>query len=394
MLQCTDMTNEMKYMLDYTRAYLNNEKINEPIEINLERLYALSKAHNLAAIVFSVIKDNPDAKASSAYPKFEECFYDSITRYDYQASIINEISEVFSAAEIKHIFFKGAKIKEYYPIPELRSMGDIDILIYPNDRQTAKQELIKNGFELINYNGPVYDYKKDDILIEVHTKIVSGKVGSCNAEEYFENAVDYANFEGYSGELNAEYHFCYLITHIAHHFWFYGAGAKMILDLAVMQKSFALDFEIINKHLEKLGLLEFAKTILTVCNKWYGVGTDYNIDTEKTEEFLSSFGAFGNLNRNKAAVVRRKSLEEGKKSVLAAKLSLLFPSYRKIKDIPYMRFMEGRPYLLTAGWIYRIFYNLKYRKEFVSNATSTLADEQTQAEAEKEIKFFEEIGLL
>ena len=389
------MTQEMKYLLDCTRAYLYNEKLNEPSDINFDSLFQLAKIHNLSPVVFSVIKDNPSAiENRTSYKLFEQSFFDSIARYDFQSRIIGEIDELLSSNKLRHIFFKGAKIREYYPIPELRSMGDVDLLIYREDRESVKRVLISHGYELVNSNGPVYDYKKDGVLIEVHTKIVSGKVGKSNAEMYFENAVDYARFDGYSGELEKEYHFCYLITHIAHHFWFYGAGVKMILDLAVMQQHFDLDFDIIERHLKALGLYEFAKTILTICKKWYGFGSDFGVETKNAEEFLLSFGAFGNSNRNKAAVVKRKALEEGKKSGFATKIALLFPSYQKLKDIPYMRFMEGRPYLLIYGWIYRIFYNFKYRKDFVKQTTSNLDSAEDETQAEKEIKFFEEIGLL
>ena len=388
------MTNVQNFFIKCTRAFFEGEKTTVPSDVSLDELYEISKAQNLAAVVFSVIKDDENAKQSKAYKMLEDCFYDSIARYDFQSAIINEIRSILESEKIRHVFLKGAEIKEYYPVPELRSMGDIDVLIGESDRDRVKALLIANGFELINSNGPVYDYKKDGALIEVHTKIVSGKVGGVNAEEYFSNAMQYAKFDEYCGVLEDEYHFCYLLTHIAHHFWFYGAGVKMILDLAVFQRSKSLDYSKVFGYLDELGLEAFSKVLLTLCYKWFGVGEDYNSDVSQTEEFLLSFGAFGNAGRNKAAVVRRKALEQGKKSGLSAKLSLLFPSYKKIKDIPYMRFIQGRPYLLVLGWIYRIYYNLRYRKTFVVQSTSTLSDDETLIQAENELQYFKEIGLL
>lgn len=388
------MTNVQNFFIKCTRAFFEGEKTTVPSDVSLDELYEISKAQNLAAVVFSVIKDDENAKQSKAYKMLEDCFYDSIARYDFQSAIINEIRSLLESEKIRHVFFKGAVIKEYYPVPELRSMGDIDVLIDENNRDRVKALLMDNDFELINSNGPVYDYKKDGALIEVHTKIVSGKVGSVNAEEYFSNAMQYAKFDEYCGVLEDEYHFCYLLTHIAHHFWFYGAGVKMILDLAVFQRSKSLDYSKVFGYLNELGLEDFSKVLLTLCYKWFGVGEDYNSDVSQTEEFLLSFGAFGNAGRNKAAVVRRKALEQGKKSGLSAKLSLLFPSYKKIKDIPYMRFIQGRPYLLVLGWIYRIYYNLRYRKTFVVQSTSTLSDDETLIQAENELQYFKEIGLL
>lgn len=388
------MTNVQNFFIKCTRAFFEGEKTTVPSDVSLDELYEISKAQNLAAVVFSVIKDDENAKQSKAYKMLEDCFYDSIARYDFQSAIINEIRSLLKSEKIRHVFFKGAVIKEYYPVPELRSMGDIDVLIGESDRDRVKALLMANGFELINSNGPVYDYKKDGALIEVHTKIVSGKVGSVNAEEYFSNAMQYAKFDEYCGDLEDEYHFCYLLTHIAHHFWFYGAGVKMILDLAVFQRSKSLDYSKVFGYLDELGLKDFSKVLLTLCYKWFGVGEDYNSDVSQTEEFLLSYGAFGNAGRNKAAVVRRKALEQGKKSGLSAKLSLLFPSYKKIKDIPYMRFIQGRPYMLVLGWIYRIYYNLRYRKTFVVQSTSTLSDDETLIQAENELQYFKEIGLL
>ena len=388
------MTSVQNFFIKCTRAFFEGEKTTVPSDVSLDELYEISKAQNLAAVVFSVIKDDENAKQSKAYKMLEDCFYGSIARYDFQSAIINEIRSLLKSEKIRHVFFKGAVIKEYYPVPELRSMGDIDVLIGESDRDRVKALLMANGFELINSNGPVYDYKKDGALIEVHTKIVSGKVGGVNAEEYFSNAMQYAKFDEYCGVLEDEYHFCYLLTHIAHHFWFYGAGVKMILDLAVFQRSKSLDYSKVFVYLDELGLKDFSKVLLTLCYKWFGIGEDYNSDVSQTEEFLLSFGAFGNAGRNKAAVVRRKALEEGKKSGLSAKLSLLFPSYKKIKDIPYMRFIQGRPYLLVLGWIYRIYYNLRYRKTFVVQSTSTLSDDETLIQAENELQYFKEIGLL
>lgn len=65
----------------------------------------------------------------------------------------------------------------------------------------------------------------------MHTKIIS-EFGDNAFNDAFENSV----FDGCKGELNNDYHFAYLIAHIAHHFKFYGAGLKLILDLAVMLK--------------------------------------------------------------------------------------------------------------------------------------------------------------
>lgn len=389
--------NTRDYLIAVLRAYLNNEKIALDDSIDYFKLFEIARNNNLSAIVFSVIKQssNRNIVPKDAYSVMEDSFFDSVFRYEAQKQAITDLSTILSDAKVKHIFFKGAEIKEYYPIPEVRAMGDIDVLIHQENRDKVKDLLISKGYNAVNTNGPVYDYDINGVRIEMHTKIISGKVGNADAENGFLDAINNAKFDEFCGILESSYHYAYLLTHIAHHFWFYGAGAKLILDLAVMHKHYDIDIDAVIAKMDSIGLGDFSKIIMTICYKWFGVGFDFNVDTASTEDFILSYGAFGNANRNRAAVIQRKELEGGKKnSPFLTRLRLLFPSYQKMKNIPYISFIEGRPYLTPIAWIYRIFYNLKHRRDFVKNATSAIGDEKTNELAQNELKYFEEIGLL
>ena len=258
-----------------------------------------------------------------------------------------------------------------------------------------KALLCENGFVCRNANGNVYEYTKGGLLTEVHTRIISGTIGENDLESAFADAIDHAAFDGCRGVLDNNYHFAYLTAHTAHHFWFYGAGVKLILDLAVMLQKCDIGLDKALDILDGAGLRRFAEVILSVTHQWFGVGKDYGANTEQTEEFLLSYGAFGNSGRNKAAVVMRKDMEDGGRgSALGAKIRLLFPSYEKMRNIPYISFIDGRRWLVPAAWVYRAYYNLKNRRAFVQSATASLNSDETKQEAEQELGFFEEIGLL
>ncbi|MBE6741812.1 MAG: hypothetical protein E7570_05850 [Ruminococcaceae bacterium] len=391
------MTKEKEYLVKLCNDYLKSNTVSLDESIDYSMLFEISNAHNLSASVFCVLKnaENKEIIAKDVFKNFEDDFYNAVFRYSVQEEIIEEISALLSENEIKHIFFKGAELKEYYPTPQSRVMGDVDVLISPESRNAAKEILCKNGFELINSNGPVWDYKKNGVTVEVHTKIISGKVGNSNAEECFLDAMEHAEFDSFRGKLDDSYHFAYLLTHIAHHFWFYGAGIKLILDLAVFQNSKSINLDAVFEKMREIGLEDFSKVILSVCKKWFDAGEAFAVDTQTTEEFLVSFGAFGNMNRNKASVIERKQLEEGKKtSKFKTKMRLAFPSYDKLKNIPYISFIDGKPYLIGAAWAYRFYYNYKNRRAFVKRATASIGSEKTKELAKKEYEYFEEIGLL
>ena len=391
------MNKTQDYLIELLNAYLKSEAISLNEEINYNTLFELSHAHNLSAIIFCVLNTatNKEIVDAKTLRSFEEDFLESVVRYDYQKAQISEIEYVFTKEHIQYVFFKGAALKELYPVPQARIMSDIDVLIHGKDRVMVRKFLSKYGFVLLTKNGPVNTFRKDKLLVEVHNRLVSGKVGSSSAEELFSDAISHAEFNGMRGEFDASYHFAYLITHIAHHFWFNGAGVRHILDLAVMLKAHKIDLDAVLELLARAELKDFAKNIISVCHNWFGEGVLYNENTEKIEEFIFSYGVFGSEGRNKAAVVTRKDMESGKKGgAVATRFRLLFPSYEQVKNIPYIPFIEGRPYLLPAAWVYRFFYNMKNRRAFIEGSTKDIGKDVTKKEAERELELFEEIGLL
>lgn len=383
------MNKEEKFLLELCTSYLD-DSIPESEDVDWKSFYKLAKAHNLIGICHCVFNKNKELSVPNGVRKlFMDKFFDLVYIYECQSAALKDVESCLTSAEIAYILFKGSVLRNLYPVPESRSMGDIDILINENNRERAKAVLENSGFECYAPNGTVREFKRNNIILEVHTKIIS-EFGDDAFNDAFENSV----FDGFSGELNDDYHFAYLIAHIAHHFKFYGAGLKLILDLAVMLKKRNINLDRVLSILKEIKLDVFAKEILTVCFRWFSVGRDYGNNTAKTEDYLLKCGAFGDLQDNKAAIVVRKNLEDGKSySSFRTKLRLAFPPYSKLKNIPYIRFIEDRPWLTPYAWIYRFYYNVKNKKQFLKETVEKI-DENSSALALEELKYFEEIGLI
>ena len=70
---------------------------------------------------------------------------------------------------VPYALMKGSAAAQYYPKPEYRSMGDIDIITRLEDYPTACEEMLRDGYEEI----PCYytrhrQFIKNDIEVEVH----------------------------------------------------------------------------------------------------------------------------------------------------------------------------------------------------------------------------------
>lgn len=391
------MDKEQKYLIELSRAYLDEKRISLKGDIDYKRLYSLAREHNLCGVLYCAVKnaESKDVIEKELFNRLENTFFDLVYTSNMQVQTLGEVKALLSQAQIRFVLFKGAVLRNLFPVAESRSMGDTDLLIDKENRNKVKELLTANGFICKSSNGPVWDYEKNGVLFEIHTSALNGKAGSGDIKEHFENAIERAVFNGYEGTFPDEYHFEYLIAHIAHHFCFYGAGIKLVLDLAAVLKKCNVNLDRVLLNLSECELSDFARVILSVCFKWYGVGRDFGISTQKTEDFLACHGAFGNSNRSTAAVLERRAIEENASSgKIISKMRLLFPSYEKMKEIPYIKFIEDRPYLTPLAWAYRLFYNIKNRKDFMKTAVSELGSDNARAQAADEYDYFKEIGLI
>lgn len=382
------MDKEEKLLLNICQCFFDGTPLTVPDDIDWKRFCTLAKNHNLIGICHCVFNSNQQTVPDKIQSVFLDKFYDLIYLCERQTLAIDDIKACFEREQIPFILFKGAVLREIYPVKESRAMGDIDLLVKEQDRDRAKKALGTIGFICHAPNGAVREYKRDNVNLEVHSRLFVefGDNAFCDA---FENA----SFSGFEGRLDDNYHTAYLIAHIAHHFKFYGAGVKMILDLAFMLKNRKTDADSVLSILRPLNLETFAKEIFSVTFHWFKVGKEYNKSTAKTEEYLLKCGAFGSLNQNTGAVIARRDMEQGKSSTpFATRLRLAFPSYSRMKNIPYIKFIEGRPWLTPYAWCYRFIYNFKNRKEFTKNTLKSIDDTSSRI-ADEELKYFEEIGL-
>lgn len=385
------MTKEEKFLVDVCNAYLADNRLDIPDDIHFNELYRIAKHHNLLSICHCVLNKQKDV---SALPQdflnaVKNNFFDSIYVYELQKNCLDELEAILTASQIRYILFKGILLRELYPVPESRTMGDIDVLIDPSNKDSVKKLLINAGYDCSQHDN-VYSYQKNGVMIEVHTRLIS-EFG----DEAFNDAFDNASFKELTGVFNDSYHAAYIIAHIAHHFIDYGAGIRHILDLAVMQKKKNIDIDTVIGILKPIKLDTFAKVILSVCSEWFGEGAKLIEDTQKTQDFICTCGAFGNLRENTGVVVSRRILQKNKNlSSFKIKMYHAFPSYERMRHMSYINFVDGKPWLTPYAWCYRIFYNLKNRRTTMMKTVNEIDNKQIQKLAKQELAYFEEIGLI
>jgi len=387
---------ERDVFISILSAFINKKDVNISDDIDLNKIYTLAKIHDVVSIV--------EYKVNKKQYKKSHYFLAYVMNSLKKENAVNEIFEEFNKNKLYHIIIKGHVLRDYYPVRELRTMGDADILIKSNDIDKANNIMLKLGYKRHDVRFGQWGYSRDNIFIELHENLVHEEIwNSFDYREYFKSAFDNSVVRsGYTLELKKEYHFIFMIYHIAKHFESEGCGIRMIMDIAVFVKYFEniINWEYILEQLYNIKLKKFAENIFYICNVWFDTAFPFklrqiseNIFYEVSDYILSG-GTFGFVNRSSGNKVIRQgyvnSKENSKIKRLKGIIQWLFPNDFKMRQLS-LWYKNKSIVFLPIAWAIRFFLALiKKRKIIILKAIGTITKKK---EAVKEYNLLYELGL-
>ncbi len=368
------MNNEQSLMLACLRDFCHGVKTPKPdYVINEEKLCETAETHSVTGIIYNQCSEWLRSKS-----RFRERFLTDVFYSVNRAEMLKEFNERCSASHIPYVCMKGSVIRNSWPVPELRSMGDTDIIIHQEDRETVDR-ILKNdmGFSRMIDNHAVWTYWYEKLEFEVHDHMFYEHLANdTDYRLFFDdiwNHIHSGNVYGIESEClkipEENYHFLYMMTHTAKHIINGGIGFRAFMDMVFVTEQWELDWEWLETELEKLKLLEFTKTCFALCRRWFDAEMPLE-DPALSEEFFRSVtekmfkdGIFGlenseNTEAHSAREIKRSHLPYWITAVILT-LKKLFPPYRDMQLIPWYSWVDGRPWLMPAAWIYRWIYCIK-----------------------------------
>lgn len=268
------MQQEQQTLLSILRSTVTGEKISLD-NVNLPALLKEASAQAVSMIVCDALSEDG---ADSAELKSH-----LIRRFAGNAKVGYAQSELVRLMEdngFAYVILKGESAAAYYPKPELRSLGDVDFLIDPNERERVERMLLGAGYEK-SLDGHICHvvFRKPDAYLEMHFEVAglpNGKPGE-KIRAFLRNAVrNYTVKDIGDGKFRApegKYHAMILLLHMQHHFLGEGIGLRHLCDWAYfIHYTREMDFwaELI-PLLREIGLLRFAAAMTKVCVKYLGV---------------------------------------------------------------------------------------------------------------------------
>ena len=355
------MNNLERGVIDIVYSALTGEKADLPEDFNLLQGTKIAKRHKIEAMFYYGAMNCGFDRNS---PSMQELFMltcGNVAASERQMYSVKELFSAFDEAEIDYLPLKGTLLKNYYPKPEMRSMGDADILI-----KTQQYDEIKKIMNNLGYTENVESdheliWNKQNIYIELHKRLIP----SYNKDYYAYYGDGWQLAKQKNGtcySMTNEDNMIYLFTHFAKHYRDAGIGIKHITDLWVFRKKHPdLDENYIKNELKALQLYDFYVNIMNTLSVWFENG-EADKKTDFITETVFSSGIYGKqINHIYSEALK---ISKSTKNIKSKKLfSLIFAPYKTMaQKYP---LLKKAPFLLPVFWIYRLLNILIFKYDMV-----------------------------
>lgn len=399
------MKQEYKDYIILLRAFVQEGRPELSAEVDWPAVLNCANINNTTGIVGFLLMSYKDL-ADTALNDFarHQCLQE-IALYSRRAEQMNQLICHMDENQIDHLLFKGVIVKDYYtPCPELRTFGDVDFVIRKKDRLKCDELMKKLGYEPHNEWEPVYSYTRGTEYYEIHTDIMEVDVSDkANYREYYSHIWEHVvkrsqDTESYTYEFTPEFHFLYLLTHIAKHISVSGAGIRMYMDIAFFIRNFGdtIDWEWIAEQLKILRFEDFANITLNAVEDWFGVPSPLPL-RKLSDEIMEDFtvftlegGVFGKVGRDRSVVfLKQQNRNEESVSRFKTLIFHIFPPVSNLENR--YTYLRKHHWLLPVAWIHRILGNHDSWFRYADHAKGIINADTDEVLKLKRI--YKEIGL-
>ena len=275
-------------------------------------------------------------------------YMQAVYRDSQQEYTKQQLVQKLTNANVSHVLLKGAVLKYDYPEPALRTMSDMDLLLYAEDFDRIAEVAKSLGAKAVSGDGNHRNYVfPGRVAVEFHPNLLhhASAIGT-GINPGWQYAKEQS---GVSKELTEEGFYLNTICHLAHHFVNGGVGVRFVLDVWVSRhlRKNQPDRAFVEADLTRFGLLDFAHNIEQLAEVWFGDLPTTPLLEELGEYILTS----GSHGTEEQAMLNAMSLSGGSRASALWKKAF-YPKAELEDRCPWCK---GKPLLLPAAWCCRAY---------------------------------------
>lgn len=364
------MSDIQNLLLQIIGASLFNKDVPRIKQNQISELIKEANSHSVFPLMFSVIKKQVEQTGDKK--TIDSCMQLLFACIAAQTSNFvehGELHRLMADNGIGYVAMKGISSAMYYPNPNLRCSGDVDVFVCDKDFDSAQKLIESAGFEKEKESNDEIHiaYKRPPFSIwELH-KSVNGipknEVGENIAEEIrgiVETAVE-TTIEGTVCMVPDQFHHgLILLLHTASHLTSEGVGLRHLCDWVVFVSSINDDdfVKLFKEKLQSFGLWRFAQVLTLLGVNYFSAPKrkwammNENITDDQLEALMTDIlngGNFGKKDMNRYREIKYISnradstIDNG--SVFVQVIKTL--NYKVYSDFS---FIDKHRYLLPIGW--------------------------------------------
>ena len=301
-----------KTVLNLLSSAMFQKPFNVDNEVDWKLVFDECRAQSVTSLAFSALPKNKVIE--EVFNKWKEQVNSGLAANSRICYAHTMLHNLLTEAGITYVILKGCASAEYYPDPLLRTMGDVDFYIRENDKKTAHDLLIKNGFVFNDHHHEIESaYEKNGVILELHwgiTGVPGGKTGAL-IQRYFEDVFEKSLIKqldlAHYNSPSPFHHGLIMLLHVARHMITGGIGLRHFCDWAVFIDKVGDDFvPMFEDKLKQVGLWRFAQIITQFCTvylglpkqEWAGIAERQLLEQLKDDVFAS--GNFGHKDLSRA----------------------------------------------------------------------------------------------
>lgn len=358
--------------------------------LNWKEQFDFFRSHAIAPLVSDL---NQHVQDNNIKKTWKESVYSNIYTYYNLVKRQNQILDAFKVKNIPVVVLKGTSAAKYYPKPQLRTMGDIDLLVRPEYYEDAVSSLICVGCDEITSKaeaeaGRHRSFRYNDVSIELHHyfSLISDRDKADALDNLLYDAISLN-----STELPDVENGLVLLSHIRQHLEG-GLGLRQIVDWFMFVRSCLDDETWYSSFQEKAqltGLETLAITVTRMCQIYLGLTTAItwckDADEQVCNDLMQYVMECGNFGRS------REILQSGATSKLPSlKHPIQLFKYIQFHGETNWKVLKKHSWLKPFAWLYQSSHYIKFA---IQNRVTPNKFKSIYEEGQRRNEMFASLGI-
>ncbi len=340
-----------------------------------QQLYDEAVAHQIHAIIFSEANKYGVVVNPGLFSKWKGMTILQVLKYSERFSIIGDLLKSLGHAGISVMVLKGLHYKYLYSDPEMRTMGDVDILVSHKSLNTAVDIIKGFGYMKISHDDPKHIQlaHKQFVPIELHFSLFTEakrKIAVSFNKEIWESAY-YFEKDGLKFLVPSQVNqLLYCCIHMTNHFGKGGFGLRQLSDFYLLARNYSqtIDWDMLLRKAELYGIGRFIEIMLVICHNLFDLDIServldkYSGDTDNIEQMIDMIldaGVFGEKDKKALANRTMASYISYNDQKAGSKLHYIFPSLENLSSE--YSYAHKHKLLLPVAWVHRVVTNISRR---------------------------------